>query len=67
MGDAELDVDGMDIDAAFDWLEDRRISHQLHSLEEMKDFIRSYIHADANHVQNIMEFHHSNQVKYLCT
>ncbi|XP_052241250.1 uncharacterized protein LOC127851488 isoform X2 [Dreissena polymorpha] len=61
MGDAELDVDGMDIDAAFDWLEDRRISHQLHSLEEMKDFIRSYIHADANHVQNIMEFHHSNQ------
>ncbi|KAH3734339.1 bacterial dynamin-like protein [Dreissena polymorpha] len=36
----ESDVDKMDIDEAFNWLDDKQIKHKLHSLEEMKQLIR---------------------------
>ena len=35
----ELDVSKMDLDAAFDWLEGRGITHELHSLDEMRKLI----------------------------
>ncbi|XP_052241092.1 transmembrane GTPase fzo-like isoform X2 [Dreissena polymorpha] len=36
----ESDVDKMDIDAVFNWLDGRQINYQLYSLDEMKQLIR---------------------------
>ncbi|XP_052227123.1 uncharacterized protein LOC127841962 isoform X4 [Dreissena polymorpha] len=44
----ESDVDNMDIDAAFDWLEEKQINHQLQSLEEMKQLIRVHLRASSS-------------------
>ncbi|KAH3784583.1 hypothetical protein DPMN_162543 [Dreissena polymorpha] len=44
----ESDVDNMDIDAAFDWLEVKQINHQLQSLEDMIQLIRVHLRASSS-------------------
>ncbi|KAH3735008.1 hypothetical protein DPMN_041468 [Dreissena polymorpha] len=41
----ESDIDKMNMDAAFEWLEKMEICHKLNSLDEMKDLIRKTLKA----------------------
>ncbi|KAH3735036.1 hypothetical protein DPMN_041496 [Dreissena polymorpha] len=47
----EIDVDKMDLDDAYDWLDNKDIEHNLESLDEMKELIRITIQGQSKEFQ----------------